>query len=153
MNSVKWVVILATGFDPKVYGKIMLTLPVDPHMMGCSCTACGQEPYADRTERLINEALGTGRVSNISEVQTPTPANLALKKAVQELGGLAAGGVVLGLGAVAGRTELDRELVTPPVLQPGGDFGTDALRRRAAGIAGEIGPLGRESAYLSRGNC
>jgi succinoglycan biosynthesis transport protein ExoP len=54
--------------------------------------------YAASTEQArINEALSTGRVSNISEVQTPTPPAKEWQKALKLPGGLAIGGIVLGL--------------------------------------------------------
>ncbi|MEO6002486.1 MAG: Wzz/FepE/Etk N-terminal domain-containing protein [Opitutus sp.] len=45
----------------------------------------------------INEALGTGKVSNISQIQTPSPAFVDAKKANKILLGVAVGGVAVGL--------------------------------------------------------
>lgn len=45
----------------------------------------------------INEALGSGRVSNISVIQAPTPPGRDVGKLYKVVGGLAAGGLMLGL--------------------------------------------------------
>jgi succinoglycan biosynthesis transport protein ExoP len=45
----------------------------------------------------INEALGEGRVSNISQIETPTPATKNWKKTYQILAGITAGGISCGL--------------------------------------------------------
>jgi uncharacterized protein involved in exopolysaccharide biosynthesis/Mrp family chromosome partitioning ATPase len=46
----------------------------------------------------INEALGTGRVSNISTIQAPTPPTRNIGGLYKVVGGLAVGGLMLGLG-------------------------------------------------------
>ena len=57
----------------------------------------------------INEALGTGRVSNISQIQSPSPPSVDPKKFYKILAGIACGGVVAGLGwAVLIELYLDR---------------------------------------------
>ncbi|MDB6169044.1 MAG: hypothetical protein JWM88_1908 [Verrucomicrobia bacterium] len=62
----------------------------------------------------INEALGTGRVSNISPIETPTPPYIDWKKPGQILAGLAASGVVLGFAwAFAIEFFLDRSIRRP----------------------------------------
>jgi succinoglycan biosynthesis transport protein ExoP len=54
--------------------------------------------YAARLEQSrINEALGTGKVSNISEIQKPTPPSPDWKKIIKIMGALAGGGIALGL--------------------------------------------------------
>ena len=45
----------------------------------------------------INEALGNGRVSNISVIESPTPPAKDAKKITQLLAGISVGGIVLGL--------------------------------------------------------
>ncbi len=45
----------------------------------------------------INEALGSGKVSNISIIQTPTPPAIDPGKTLKVTGGIAAGGLGLGL--------------------------------------------------------
>lgn len=45
----------------------------------------------------INEALGTGRVSNISIIESPTPPAKDAKKTTQLLAGISVGGIALGL--------------------------------------------------------
>ena len=45
----------------------------------------------------INEALGSGRVSNISEIQTPTPPSKDWSKKIKLIGGLAVSGIIAGL--------------------------------------------------------
>lgn len=55
--------------------------------------------YAARLEQSrINEALGTGKVSNISQIQAPTPPAQDKKRMLQIIAGLALGGIALGLG-------------------------------------------------------
>jgi succinoglycan biosynthesis transport protein ExoP len=55
--------------------------------------------YAARVEQSrINEALGNGKVSNISQIQTPSPPQADLKKKLQITLGLAVGGIALGFG-------------------------------------------------------
>lgn len=55
--------------------------------------------YAARVEQSrINEALGNGKVSNISQIQTPSPPRIDLKKTLQMMIGLAFGGIAVGLG-------------------------------------------------------
>jgi len=57
----------------------------------------------------ITEALGTGRVSNISQIQTPTPPAMDWTKTTKIIAGIAFGGIVLGLGwAFAVELFLDR---------------------------------------------
>jgi Mrp family chromosome partitioning ATPase len=46
----------------------------------------------------INEALGAGRVSNISEIQTPSPPFVDSAKSSKIIGLLIAAGVIIGLG-------------------------------------------------------
>jgi uncharacterized protein involved in exopolysaccharide biosynthesis len=46
----------------------------------------------------INEALGSGRVSNISTIESPTPPVCDVGKLYKVVGGLAGGGVAVGLG-------------------------------------------------------
>lgn len=54
--------------------------------------------YSARLEQSrINEALGTGKVSNISEIQSPSPPSRDRKKTLQIIGGLFGGGLALGL--------------------------------------------------------
>ena len=54
--------------------------------------------YAARLEQSrINEALGTGKVSNISEIQNPTPPSADWKKIIKMMAALAGGGVALGI--------------------------------------------------------
>ena len=54
--------------------------------------------YAARLEQSrINEALGTGKVSNISQIQTPSPPYRDSKKTIKLLAGIAIGGIVAGL--------------------------------------------------------
>lgn len=45
----------------------------------------------------INEAMGSGRVSNISQIQSPSPPAIDAKKTMKIAGGLAGGGIALGL--------------------------------------------------------
>ena len=55
--------------------------------------------YAASLEQArINEALGGGRVSNISVVEAPTPAFRSFDKLQKTVGGIALGGLALGLG-------------------------------------------------------
>lgn len=62
----------------------------------------------------INEALGTGRVSNISQIQTPTPPFKDWKKMYQILAGIAGSGFVIGLGwAFLIELYLDRSIRRP----------------------------------------
>jgi succinoglycan biosynthesis transport protein ExoP len=71
--------------------------------------------YAARLEQSrINEALGTGKVSNISEIQTPTPPAQDRKKILQIMAGLAVGGIALGLAwAFAYELFLDHSVRRP----------------------------------------
>jgi uncharacterized protein involved in exopolysaccharide biosynthesis/Mrp family chromosome partitioning ATPase len=62
----------------------------------------------------INEALGSGSVSNISQVQTPTPPFADKKKALQIMIGLALAGIMAGLAwAFAIELYLDRSVRRP----------------------------------------
>lgn len=62
----------------------------------------------------INEALGSGRVSNISQIEAPTPAYVDWKKPMQIMAGIAIAGVVIGLAwAFAIEFFLDRSLRRP----------------------------------------
>ncbi|MDB6093020.1 MAG: hypothetical protein JWM32_582 [Verrucomicrobia bacterium] len=62
----------------------------------------------------INEALGSGRVSNISEIQTATPAYMDWKKPMQIMAGISVAGIVIGLAwAFAIELFLDRSLRRP----------------------------------------
>lgn len=45
----------------------------------------------------INEALGTGKVSNISQIQTPSPPSIDWSKTSKLIGGVAASGIAIGL--------------------------------------------------------
>ncbi len=66
---------------------------------------------ANLEQSRINEALGTGRVSNISMIESPTRPVRDWKKKTKLLGGLAVGGLVLGLAwAFAIDMFLDRTL-------------------------------------------
>lgn len=71
--------------------------------------------YAARLEQSrINEALGSGKVSNISQIQTPTPPALDRKKTFQFLGGILGGGIALGLAwAFVIELFLDRSVRRP----------------------------------------
>lgn len=54
--------------------------------------------YATSLEQSrINEALGSGKVSNISQIQSPTPPYVDNKKTMKVVAGIAIGGMVLGL--------------------------------------------------------
>ena len=54
--------------------------------------------YAARLEQArINEALGNGKVSNISKIQLPSPPSVDRKKTAQTMAGIAIGGIALGL--------------------------------------------------------
>jgi polysaccharide biosynthesis transport protein len=46
----------------------------------------------------IDEALGSGRAVNIAEIQTPTPPGTDVIKEYKILGGIAAAGIILGIG-------------------------------------------------------
>lgn len=62
----------------------------------------------------IDEALGAGHVSNISEIQSPSPPTRDRSKSLKLLMGLAVGGVVTGLGwAFAIEMLLDRTVKRP----------------------------------------
>ncbi len=62
----------------------------------------------------INEALGNGRVSNISEIQSPSPPSVDRKKALQRIAGVAVGGLAVGLGwALAIELYFDRTIKRP----------------------------------------
>jgi succinoglycan biosynthesis transport protein ExoP len=62
----------------------------------------------------INEALGNGRVSNISQIQTPSPPFIDRKKSIKILSLILAGGVFTGLGwAFFIETLLDRSIRRP----------------------------------------
>jgi polysaccharide biosynthesis transport protein len=71
--------------------------------------------YATALEQSrINEALGTGKVSNISEIQRPTPPFVETTKTVKLVGGVAAAGIALGLAwAFAIELYLDRSIRRP----------------------------------------
>lgn len=71
--------------------------------------------YAARLEQSrINEALGTGKVSNISVIQTPSPPAMDRKKSNQFMAGIFAGGIALGLAwAFAIEMFLDRSVRRP----------------------------------------
>lgn len=69
---------------------------------------------ASQEQSRINEALGTGRVSNISVVQTPTPPFRDRSKTNKLLAGLAASGLGLGIvWAFAIEMFLDRSIRRP----------------------------------------
>jgi polysaccharide biosynthesis transport protein len=62
----------------------------------------------------INEALGTGKVSNISPIQTPTPPYVESKKTMKLIGGIAAAGIAFGLAwAFAIELYFDRSVRRP----------------------------------------
>lgn len=62
----------------------------------------------------VDEALGPGRVSNISELQSPSPPGRDLKIVRMTMGGLAAGGLLLGLAlAFAVELFLDQSVKRP----------------------------------------
>lgn len=66
----------------------------------------------------INEALGTGRVSNISQIETPTPPAKDWSKTYKLIGGLMAGGVIVGLGwAFAFELYFDRSIRRPSHIE------------------------------------
>mgnify|MGYP002414118906 CR=1 FL=1 len=66
----------------------------------------------------INEALGSGKVSNISLIQNPSPAFLDPRKTVQIAGGIVAGGIGLGLAwAFLIELLLDRSVRRPTDLE------------------------------------
>jgi polysaccharide biosynthesis transport protein len=66
----------------------------------------------------INEALGTGRVSNISQIQTPSPPFKDTAKYYKILGGIAGGGVGIGLAwAFALEMMFDRTVRRPSDIE------------------------------------
>lgn len=66
----------------------------------------------------INQALGDGKVSNVTEIETPTPAVRNWNKASKTIGAIAAGGLVLGLGwAFLIELLLDRSVRRPTDVQ------------------------------------
>jgi uncharacterized protein involved in exopolysaccharide biosynthesis/Mrp family chromosome partitioning ATPase len=66
----------------------------------------------------INEALGTGRVSNISLIETPTPPYIDWRKPVQVLAGLAIAGIIIGLvWAFSIEMFLDRSVRRPSDIE------------------------------------
>lgn len=57
------------------------------------------QKYAQSLEQTrINEALGSGGVSNISQIQSPSPPKADMKKSFKIIGGLAGAGIALGFG-------------------------------------------------------
>lgn len=57
------------------------------------------QKYAQSLEQTrINEALGSGGVSNISQIQSPSPPAPQTKKTMKLVGGLAAAGIAAGFG-------------------------------------------------------
>lgn len=71
--------------------------------------------YAARLEQSrINEALGSGKVSNISQIQTPTPPARDRSKSYKIVGGILFGGLALGFAwAFAIEMLLDRSVRRP----------------------------------------
>lgn len=66
----------------------------------------------------INEALGSGKVSNISLIQTPSPAFLDAQKTLKIAGGIVAAGIGLGLAwAFLIELLLDRSVRRPTDLE------------------------------------
>jgi uncharacterized protein involved in exopolysaccharide biosynthesis len=66
----------------------------------------------------INEALGSGKVSNISVIQTPTPPAIDPGKTIKIAGGIAAGGLGLGLAwAFLIEMLLDRSIRRPGEIE------------------------------------
>jgi len=66
----------------------------------------------------INEALGNGRVSNISQIETPTPGLKDSKKTQKIMAGIAGAGIALGLGwAFAIELFLDRSIRRPADIE------------------------------------
>jgi Mrp family chromosome partitioning ATPase len=66
----------------------------------------------------INEALGSGKVSNISVIQTPTPPAIEPGKTLKIAGGIAAGGLGLGLAwAFLIEMLLDRSIRRPGEIE------------------------------------
>lgn len=62
----------------------------------------------------INEALGSGSVSNITQIQTPSPPIKDMKKSIKIIGGLAVSGLVFGLAWAFGiELFLDRSVRRP----------------------------------------
>jgi uncharacterized protein involved in exopolysaccharide biosynthesis/Mrp family chromosome partitioning ATPase len=57
------------------------------------------QKYAQSLEQTrINEALGSGGVSNISQIQSPSPPYADMKKSLKIIGGLAGVGIAFGFG-------------------------------------------------------
>ena len=71
--------------------------------------------YAARLEQSrINEALGTGKVSNISEIQSPSPPYVDAKKSLKLVIGIGIGGLALGLAwSLVIELYLDRSIRRP----------------------------------------
>jgi len=71
--------------------------------------------YAKSLEQSrINEALGAGKVSNISTIQFPTPPFVDRKKTLKLIGGIAIGGIAFGFAwAFAIELFLDRSIRRP----------------------------------------
>jgi uncharacterized protein involved in exopolysaccharide biosynthesis/Mrp family chromosome partitioning ATPase len=71
--------------------------------------------YQQKLEQArINEALGSGKVSNISAIQNPTPPFIDRKKTLKLVAGMAVGGIALGLAwAFATELYLDRSIRRP----------------------------------------
>jgi polysaccharide biosynthesis transport protein len=66
----------------------------------------------------ITEALGTGKVANISQIQTPTPPFLDRSKMLKGVVGISLGGILLGLGwAFAIELFLDRSVRRPADIE------------------------------------
>ncbi|MDE2107197.1 MAG: hypothetical protein KGL39_58915, partial [Patescibacteria group bacterium] len=89
----------------------------------------------------INETLGAGKVSNISQIQTPSPPSIDNKKSSKILAGLIAGGLFAGFGwaffvellldrSVRRPTDLERHLKMPLFLTIP-DLERSGLRRAA----------------------
>jgi Mrp family chromosome partitioning ATPase len=95
----------------------------------------------------INEALGTGKVSNISQIQTPSPPALDLSKTPKMVAGIAVSGFALGLAwAFLIELYLDRTVRRPidierilgvPLFLSIPDMRTRSFRRRMKSIAKE----------------
>jgi polysaccharide biosynthesis transport protein len=62
----------------------------------------------------ISEALGAGKVSNISQIQLPSPPKVDSGKTAKKVAGIAAGGIIVGLAwALLIEFYLDRSVRTP----------------------------------------
>jgi Mrp family chromosome partitioning ATPase len=77
-----------------------------------------QRYSASLEQSRINEALGSGKVSNISVIQTPTPPAVDPGKTAKIAGGIAAGGLALGVAwAFLIEMLLDRSIRRPAEVE------------------------------------